>query len=80
MNIAIVTFSILSGNSEKHIETILQILIMKVSRYFSFGRKDGWSFCTEPLQRAIAQKDFTATLAEKIIMIKTFSKLPVKAE
>lgn len=43
MSIAIVAFTVLSGYDEKHTETIFKIVIMKISRYFIFGRKDGVS-------------------------------------
>ena len=43
MNIAIGAFTILSGYDEKHSEAISKIVLMKVSRYFVFGRKDGVS-------------------------------------
>ena len=44
MNIAVVTFTVLSGHDEKHSETIFKISILKVSGCFIVGGKGGFLF------------------------------------
>lgn len=59
----------------KNSEAVFKFLIMKVSRYFIFGGKNGVSVSVlYVLENSSSSKNVYGRLLAKIMLIKTFSK------